>query len=106
MLNSKGKLVEQTGNIQLNVRNGEVISAKFNGRDLKPEELKALGKDFKTEIGQFGHEAGSRYGLSNYEYVYRQKGGQTIRFDNSRRITNVTAVTQKTLPRAMQSRIS
>ena len=73
MLNSKGKLVEQTGNIQLNVRNGEVISAKFNGRDLKPEELKALGKDFKTEIGQFGHEAGSRYGLSNYEYVYRQK---------------------------------
>ena len=82
------------------VRNGEVISAKFNGRDLKPEELKALGKDFKTEIGQFGHEAGSRYGLSNYEYVYRQKGGQTIRFDNSRRITNVTAVTQKDITKS------
>ena len=73
ILNKKGKLVKQRGSVQLNVRNGEVISAKFNGRDLKPEELKALGKDFKTEIGQFGHEAGSRYGLSNYEYVYRQK---------------------------------
>lgn len=73
ILNKKGKLVKQRGSVQLNVRNGEVISAKFNGRDLKPEELKALGKDFKTEIGQFGHEAGSRYGLSNYEYVYRAK---------------------------------
>ena len=100
ILNKKGKLVKQRGSVQLNVRNGEVISAKFNGRDLKPEELKALGKDFKTEIGQFGHEAGSRYGLSNYEYVYRQKGGQTIRFDNSRRITNVTAVTQKDITKS------
>lgn len=100
ILNKKGKLVKQRGSVQLNVRNGEVISAKFNGRDLKPEELKALGKDFKTEIGQFGHEEGSRYRLSNYEYVYRQKGGQTIRFDNSRRITNVTAVTQKDITKS------
>ena len=91
----KGKLVEQTGNIQMNVRGGNVVSARFNGRDLKPEELKALQKDFSSEIGNFGHEAGSRYGLTNFEYVYRQKGGQTVRFDNSRKITNVTAVTSK-----------
>lgn len=95
ILNGKGKLVTQTGNVQMNVRNGEVIAAKFNGKDLKPEELKALGKDFKSDIGIFGRENGSRYGLTNYEYVYRQKGGQTIRFDNSRKIKNVTSVSQK-----------
>ena len=33
--------------------------------------------------------------MTNFEYVYRQKGGQTVRFDNSRKITNVTAVTNK-----------
>ncbi len=95
ILNKKGKLVEQAGNIQMNVRGGNVVSARFNGKDLKPEELKALQKDFSSEIGNFGHEAGSRYGLTNFEYVYRQKGGQTVRFDNSRKITNVTSVTNR-----------
>ena len=95
ILNKKGKLVEQTGNIQMNVRNGELVSARFNGKDLTDKELQALKKDFSSEIGNFGHEAGSRYGLTNYEYVYRQKGGQTVRFDNSRKITNVTSVTNR-----------
>lgn len=95
ILNKKGKLVAQTGNVEMNVRGGQVVSAKFNGKDLKPEEIKALQHDFKTEIGNFGNEAGSKYGLTNYEYVYRQKGGQTVRFDKSRKITNVAAVTEK-----------
>ena len=100
ILNKKGKLVEQTGSIQMNVRGGKVVSAKFNGKDLKPEELKALQDDFQKEISNFGHEAGNKYGLTNYEYVYRQKGGQTVRFDKSRTIKNVTSVTNKDITNA------
>ena len=100
ILNKKGKLVEQTGSIQMNVRGGKVVSAKFNGKDLKPKELKALQDDFQKEISSFGHEAGNKYGLTNYEYVYRQKGGQTVRFDKSRTIKNVTSVTNKDITNA------
>ena len=95
ILNKKGKLVAQTGNVEMSVRGGQVVSAKFGGKDLKPEEIKALQHDFKAEIQNIGNEAGNKYGLKDYEYVYRQKGGQTLRFNNSRTITNVTAVTEK-----------
>ncbi len=97
LLNKKGKLVSQTGSIQMNVRNGEIISAKFNGgRDLKPEELKALNKDYQSVAQNFGKENGSRYGLTNCEYVYRQKGGQEVRFaQKSRNITSINSVTDK-----------
>ena len=80
----------------MNVRNGEIVSAKFNGsRDLKPEELKALNQDYKSIVQNFGRENGSKYGLSNYEYIYRQKGGQEIRFNSARSISSVNAVTNK-----------
>ena len=94
------KLVEQTGNIQMNVRGGKVVSAKFNGKDLTTKELEALQKDYQKEISNFGHEAGSRYGLKDFEYVYRQKGGQTVRFDKYRTIKNVTSVTNKDITNA------
>lgn len=102
LLNKKGKLVSQTGSIQMNVRNGEIISAKFNGgRDLKPEELKALNKDYQSIAQNFGKENGSRYGLTNCEYIYRQKGGQEVRFaQKSRNITSVNSVTNKEITNA------
>ena len=101
LLNSKGKLVAQNGSIQMNVRNGEIVSAKFNGsRDLKPEELKALNQDYKSIVQNFGRENGSKYGLKNYEYIYRQKGGQEIRFNSAKSITSVNAVTNKEITNA------
>ena len=101
LLNSKGKLVSQTGSIQMNVRNGEIVSAKFNGgRDLKHKELEALNEDYKSVAKNFGKEDGSRYGLTNYEYIYRQKGGQEIRFDSARKISSVNAVTNKEITNA------
>ena len=100
ILNEKGDLVEQTGSIQMDVRNGQVVFARFNGKELKPEELKALQNDFQKEISNFGHEAGSKYGLKDFEYVYRQKGGQTVRFDKYRTIKNVTSVTNKDITNA------
>ena len=101
LLNSKGKLVAQNGSIQMNVRNGKIVSAKFNGsRDLKPEELKALNQDYKSIVQNFGRENGSKYGLKNYEYIYRQKGGQEIRFNSARSITSVNAVTNKEITNA------
>ncbi len=96
----EGKLVEQTGNVQMNVRNRQLVSAKFNGKDLTTKELEALQKDFQKEISNFGHEAGSKYGLKDFEYVYRQKGGQTVRFDKYRTIKNVTSVTNKDITNA------
>lgn len=101
LLNSKGKLVAQNGSIQMNVRNGKIVSAKFNGsRDLKPEELKALNQDYKSIVQNFGRENGSKYGLKNYEYIYRQKGGQEIRFNSAKSITSVNAVTNKEITNA------
>ena len=100
ILDKKGDLVEQTGSIQMDVRNGQVVFARFNGKELKPEELKALQNDFQKEISNFGHEAGSKYGLKDFEYVYRQKGGQTVRFDKYRTIKNVTSVTNKDITNA------
>ena len=95
ILNEEGKLVEQTGNVQMNVRNRQLVSAKFNGKDLTTKELEALQKDFQKEISNFGREAGGKYGLTNYEYVYRQKGGQIVRFKPNKYITKVTSVTPK-----------
>ena len=101
LLNSKGKLVAQNGSIQMNVRNGKIVSAKFNGsRDLKPEELKALNQDYKSIVQNFGRENGSKYGLKNYEYIYRQKGGQEIRFNSAKSILRVNAVTNKEITNA------
>ena len=63
-------------------------------------ELKALNKDYKSIVQNFGRENGSKYGLKNYEYIYRQKGGQEIRFNSARSITSVNAVTNKEITNA------
>ena len=98
LLNKKGVLCESSaGNLKVDVRNGEVLSATFNGRSLKPEEIKALQKDLKTQITNIGKEDASKYGLKDYEYVYRHKGGQVVRFKNPKNPKSIRTVEENVL---------
>lgn len=103
LLNKKGKLVSQKGSIQMNVRDGKIISAKYNGsRDLKPEELKALNKDYESIAKEFGKESGAKYGLTSkeFEYIYK-KDGHVVKFNPiTKNITAVNALNTKTITNA------
>lgn len=90
------------GNLALGVRNGEIVSAEFNGRNLGKVELEKLKESFGRErlANEFTNRTGNDFGLTNFEYIYRQKGGQKIRFNTnggSRNITGLTSVTDKTI---------
>lgn len=94
ILNKKGNLVEQTGNLNISTRDGKIVSAKFNGKDLKPEELAELQKNYNpSQIENLTRNTGDKYeGLSSFEYIYRQKGGQEFRFDVTGTPTRINAI--------------
>jgi hypothetical protein len=101
LLNSKGELIAKKGqSVTMSVRDGKVIEAFVGSRKLKAEELKALQTDFSKEIAQFGKQSGNTYGLTNFEYVYRQKGGQKVRFDARRNITAINSIQDKSIVNA------
>lgn len=104
MFSNGGTLKEfRNKNVTISVKDGKVVKAIVGTKELSAEELKALQKDLSKEIAQFGKEAGSKYqGLTSYEYIYRQKGGQKIRFNGSKTITSVNSVEDKVLTTAEQ----
>lgn len=99
LLDKNGKLVARSGqNVKISVKDGKVLEATIGGRKLKEEELKALQKDLSKEISQFGKQSGNKYeGLKEFEYVYRQKGGQEVRFNASHNITSVNSARENVI---------
>ncbi|MBR1776183.1 hypothetical protein IJ750_03825 [bacterium] len=105
LINKQGKTVSTKSNITLHVRDGKVVEAQLgNGRKLTEEELKMLQNDFGKEINLFGKESGNVYGLTDYEYIYKQKGGQKVRFtiDKTKKVDvkGVNSVTKENLNNA------
>ena len=94
IIGKNGKETTTTSNIEISVRNGKVIEARLgkNGRLFTEQELRMLQNDLGQEISIVGKESGNTYGLRNYEYIYRQQGGQKVRFTKNGNDVNVTGV--------------